>query len=398
MHDGPRRVVAAGVVARGLAAAVGLIELEDERLEDFPEHLGIDGDVPIERRVLADGEVVFVEEVGEDALEDAVAEAEVGAAQQFFLALLAAVFVVEKSAVEKGHVADGARGVGDLRGEADEKREEELVVKARAVGLGGRVFGEAPREVVALAIEPAFALDEAKEEQPVQQRLRFLLDDFFRPVGVPFREVARDEVGHAAEVGEELFGDGFLVEGAAPRGEPGGAIRAVVGGPAEMREIEFEEGAEIAAAALPAKRGEPRLPRFFAVKMREGDALEIGGGAEEEEVFVLPRLERCGAAAIRHEAAEDLPERGAVDLLVGKLDEENAPRLPRPERAQLPDDATLQSLRRIFPEPQIAIAPVEGELVGGRIVGQRPVERIAEPGEEFVGGAEVGERHGVRTA
>jgi len=157
---------------------------------------------------------------------------------------------------------------------------------------------------------------------------------------------------------EELTRDGLDIEGAAPLPQPALTISRSLR-PGERGQIELEQRAHGARACFPAKGGEPRAARLLAPEMREGYPLVITRGADEEEVLVLPRLQGGVAAAVRDEAAQDLPERGAVESRLGELDEEDAPRLILPQRPELADDAVLQPLRVRAAEAQFVGIPLE---------------------------------------
>ena len=48
-------------------------------------------------------------------------------------------------------------------------------------------------------------------------------------------------------------------------------------------------------------------------KMREGEALIVGHGADKEELVVFPRGEVCVSVAPLNESTEDTAEYGAID-------------------------------------------------------------------------------------
>ena len=116
----PRGVVAAGVVPGAFAAHLRMLKLQDQALEYFAEHLGVNGHVHVQRGVFADGEVVGFQQVVEDVLEGVVADLEFVVAADVVVALLGAVFVGEEAAVEEGEVVAGNVGLGAFGAELDE--------------------------------------------------------------------------------------------------------------------------------------------------------------------------------------------------------------------------------------------------------------------------------------
>ncbi len=140
-------------------------------------------------------------------------------------------------------------------------------------------------------------------------------------------DVIADLPESIVEVGEELFGDRLFVEGPGPLGLPGRRIGPVILGPGEVRQIVLDEGAQVGAALAPAEGGQFGAVDLIAFEMGESEALVIGGGADEEEVFLLPGLEAGVAPAVGDEAAQNLAQGGAVHLRIGELNEENAPGL-----------------------------------------------------------------------
>lgn len=393
MDDGARGVVTAGVVAGGFAARAAVLQLQDQGLEDFAEHLRVNGHVHVQRRVLADGEVVGFEQVVEDVLEGVVADGEFVVTADVVVALFGAVFVGEEAAVEERQVVAGQVGLRAFGAELDEERAEEVIQIGAAARVPVEVLAEAVGEAIALTIEPALALDEVEEEQAVEEGLGFAFDDCLRPAWMAVGDLVAEPLEDVAEVGEELPGDGFLVKGAGPLGQPGSGVRAVVLGPGELGQVILQEGAQVIAAAPPAKGGQTGAPGLLAAKMGEGDAFVIGRGTEEQEVVVLPGLEGGTPAAVRDEAAQDLTQRGAIDLKIGELDHEDAPRLAGDERAELANDATVQPLSGGVRQAQFVAGPVEGRLVSEGVAGKGPVEFIAQVGDELVeafDGAEVG--------
>jgi hypothetical protein len=135
-------------VARCSSAGVGQLKLEHERFKDFAEHFGVNGDLDAEGAVLADGEIVRLQEVGKDVLENVVADFQGIAPPGGFAALLGAVFVREQAAVEKRQVVTGDVGFAAFGGQLDEKRFKELLVKRGAVWASISVFSEIAEEVV----------------------------------------------------------------------------------------------------------------------------------------------------------------------------------------------------------------------------------------------------------
>jgi hypothetical protein len=345
MHDGARGVVAAGVVAGAFAANLRLLKLQDEALEDFAQHLRVDGDIHVQRSVFADGEIIGFQQVVEDVLEGVVAGLEFVVAAHFVVALLAAVFVGKKAAVEEGEVVAGDVGLGALGAELDEEGLEGVFEETDAGGVLAIALAELVDQVLAIAIEPALALDEIEEQEAVEKRLGLALDGFFGPAGMAVGDVVADLAEGVVEVGEELFGNRLFVEGPGPLGLPGLGVGPVVFGPGEVREVMHDQGAQVSAALPPAEGGQFGAVDLVAFEMGESEALVIGGGADEEEVFLLPGLEAWVAPPVRDEAAQNLAQGGAVHLRIGKLNEEDAPGLAGDKWAELTDRAAPEAGR-----------------------------------------------------
>jgi hypothetical protein len=86
-------------MAGAFAAHLRLLKLQDEALEDFAQHLRVNGDIHVQRGVFSDGEIVGFEQVVEDMLEGVVPDLEFVVAADLVVALLGAVFVGKKAAV-----------------------------------------------------------------------------------------------------------------------------------------------------------------------------------------------------------------------------------------------------------------------------------------------------------
>ena len=71
--------------------------MEDEALENLAEHLGVDGDIHIQRGVFPDGEVVGLEEVVKNMSECLVAYAQLMMAADSGLKLFGAELDLEKA-------------------------------------------------------------------------------------------------------------------------------------------------------------------------------------------------------------------------------------------------------------------------------------------------------------
>src|SRR5262249_9033063 len=91
---------------------------------------------------------------------------------------------------------------------------------------------------------------------------------------------------------------------------------AAVVGERERRQVVLAEGAQVGVAVIPAEAGErgELLGVFRRLEVGEAE-LRVVVGAEEEEVFALPRRQAGVAAARRDEAAQDLAQGagGAVE-------------------------------------------------------------------------------------
>src|SRR6266496_6400192 len=85
-------------------------------------------------------------------------------------------------------------------------------IVAEFVGILFAMFLEPFVEIIPLAIQPAFALNEVEEQKAVEQCLRFFLDDVFFPIIVS-ANVFRDRGKDFAKVVEEFLRDRFNVEG-----------------------------------------------------------------------------------------------------------------------------------------------------------------------------------------
>src|SRR5207253_189244 len=115
----------------------------------------------------------------------------------------------------------------------------------------------------------------------------------------------------------------------------------------QRRQVVLAEGVQVRVALVPA---EARQRGHLLVVLRR---LEVGEAevavlvrADEQQVLALPGGQAGVAAARRDEAAQDLPEgaRGTGEaaagrevVLTGELQQEDAPRLPVPQRLDLPD-------------------------------------------------------------
>src|ERR1017187_1868780 len=168
----------------------------------------------------------------------------------------------------------------------------------------------------------------------------------------------------AVEVLEELLGDRLFIERPGPFGLPGGGVGTVVPGPGEVREIVFNEGAQVGAALAPAEGGQFGAVDLVAFEMGEGKALIVGGGADEEKVFVLPGLEAGVAPPARDEAAQDLAQVGPVHTRSSELDEEDAPGLAGYKGAELAHRAALKAGLVGTRQPKLIPQPVKRQVIG----------------------------------
>ncbi|MBU6400957.1 MAG: hypothetical protein KGS61_11605, partial [Verrucomicrobia bacterium] len=291
--------MAAGVVARGLAAGVGLLDLEHQRLEDFAEHLRVNGHVLIEWRVLANREVVGFEKFVEDVLEHAVADLERMAEAGGFIALLRAVFVGKQPAVQEGQIVPGDVGHRTLSRELDEQRLEEFLQIRRAVLRLAKVLPEVAVEEVAVAVEPALALDEVEEKQAVKQGLSFALDVLGAPEGLVSGDVFADQIEHGAEISEEPPRHRLNVKGCFVPGADG--ERAEVSGIADI-----EQGQALGGGAVAFVRAELESAKNLAVGHRAVGGLDVDqmrlrptciaqrASAGEHEQRILERFQQLG--------------------------------------------------------------------------------------------------------
>ena len=117
--------------------------------------------------------------------------------------------------------------------------------------------------------------------------------------------------------------------------------------------------------------------------MSEGDSFVIGGDADEEKVFVLPCLKRWITSSVGYEAAKDVTERGAVELGIGKLDKEYAPRLMGDKWAQLLYGAAIEALRGSFGQSKIVAGPIECNIINQGDFMDRPIQIVAEKAYEI---------------
>ena len=207
-----------------------------------------------------DGEVVALEKVGEDAVEDGIADAEAAAAADGVIGIVGEEFVGEETAVEEGQVMTVRMSLRKMTGnffpvrpfgaDAGKDGNEAVPVEADAVRLGFVAAAEGGGEVVALAVESALSLKEVEEEEAVENGLRLrpgdgifdavVVFDFLREGGAGFGEVGEKflvqlldgegigeflerEVGPAiSEDGEALGGGAAAFAGAEDVGEAAG--------------------------------------------------------------------------------------------------------------------------------------------------------------------------------
>ena len=175
---------------------------------------------------------------------------------------------------------------------------------------------------------------------------------------------------------------GSLSKALAQVGLPGAGVGAVIFGPGQVRQVVFQERAHVSAALAPAEGGEFGALDLVAFEVGEGEALVIGGGADEEEVFVLPGLEAGVAPPAGDEAAQNLAQGSAVHLRIGELNEEDAPRLAGDKGAELAHRAALKAGRVAVGQTKLIRRPVKSEVIGDGVRGDGPAEFIAKVGDE----------------
>jgi hypothetical protein len=200
MDDGARGVVAAGIVAAGLASSIALLPLEDESFKDVAQHFGVDGDFHAGGGVLDDGEVISVEQFLEDGAEDGIGNIQGAAALD--VRIVRAGFIAEQAAIEERHIVREGGSEAGLGAEALEERAEEAA-EERAAGLI-RVGLEGILEEGAAAVQPAFPLDEVEEDEAVQQGLGLGAAGIASPVRMGGFQLGGDLADTAGEVVEKV--------------------------------------------------------------------------------------------------------------------------------------------------------------------------------------------------
>src|ERR1035437_3351516 len=132
-------------------------------------------------------------------------------------------FIVEQAAVQKRQIAKiKMREIGIVGGKFDEKRPQELVVKRNAIAVGGVVAIEGGNQIIALPVQPAFALDEIEKQQAAQKRLRFAVGIGVFPAFVAVEDVFGNQLERLAEIRETFLVEFFDGKRLGQISEPGG--------------------------------------------------------------------------------------------------------------------------------------------------------------------------------
>ncbi|HOW64782.1 MAG TPA: hypothetical protein P5186_13835 [Candidatus Paceibacterota bacterium] len=126
------------------------------------------------------------------------------AAAHGIVVLLIAVFITEQAAIQEWQIVARNVRLGTLGAEfGEEGTKEPLKESGSGRGIIGKSL-ESPEQVVALAVEPAFSLDEIQEQEPIEEGLRLLLGGLVFPM-LALANLILDHVEGFGEVVEELL-------------------------------------------------------------------------------------------------------------------------------------------------------------------------------------------------
>jgi hypothetical protein len=177
--------------------------VENDALENLPQHFRVNRHFLRQRRVLANGEVVGFEQVGKEGRESFVANFELGRFGPEFI-------VIEQAAVKE---RDALKMVAEARfcQTAKEAMEEFLIV-AESVSVPLE-FRKVPDEIIGLLIEPSAILGKIQEDQSLDKQLRLCECFLWREVGLVLAQIVFDGAYVAVEFLEELVGKRLFVEG-----------------------------------------------------------------------------------------------------------------------------------------------------------------------------------------
>ena len=145
-------------------------------------------------------------------------------------------------------------------------------------------------------------------------------------------------------------------------------------------------------ASIPSKDAESGLIAGVLVKVGKCDfALEgpfLGERRDENQIAGVPSGALRGVGGLplfQHEMAEDAPKNDDGQLLVLKLNKEDAPRLPADERPQLMDTLNLGRVFRFQPNFFCRVLKSQiFEVVLSPAVRKRPFKVFFEKGNELV--------------
>jgi hypothetical protein len=76
-----------------------------------------------------------------------------------------------------------------------------------------------------------------------------------------------------------------------------------------------------------------------------------------------------------------LTQGSAINLRVGELYEENAPRLAGNERAELADGTALKKLRGLLRQSEVLAGPIKRKFIRQGVGWQRPAQIVSQEGK-----------------